>query len=75
MKTNYRNKLTKPMQRVEEEFNTPLHVLLRYLFVVKDMEKRDIANLLSINRDTVSDWLLKCGIYSHRLELKKRGDK
>ena len=68
MITNY--KKSKSIVAMEEDTGVELHQLLRSLYVDRNMDIKDIATLLDVNRLTISRWLRKCGIYSHRLEAK-----
>jgi len=55
---------------VEERFGADINVILHDLYVIKDLDKRDISAILNVSRPTISKWLDMCGIYSKKLHIK-----
>ena len=61
---------SKDILRVEQETNANITDTLHTLYVIRDLDKREISVLLNVNRNSVAKWLDMCGIYSKRLRIK-----
>lgn len=58
---------TKKMRLIEEKFDMPIHEMLRYMRVDKNMSLEKISKILEIERRTLMVYLDRMGIYSKKL--------
>lgn len=62
---------TERMEELERHYEMNISELLRHIYVDWNYSKEQLADVLQINRNTASDWLERCGVYSKRLDVKK----